>query len=63
MKIEFTIQETDKLKKLIKELNSYYDYDEEFENHTENWNVEDVDAQREIACELAGIIELKLKSK
>lgn len=62
MKIEFASEEIIKLKQLIRELYSYYDYDKEFENETENWNFQDVDAQREIAFELAGIIDSKLKS-
>ena len=58
--IEFTNEEIEKLSSLIKELNSFYDYDEEFDNHTEEWNFEDVNAQREIACEMAQILEDKI---
>ena len=57
--IEFTEKETKELKNLIKELDSYYDHDEEFENHIKEWNFEDVDAQREIALDIARILRYK----
>jgi hypothetical protein len=60
--ISFTEKEVATLKKLIKELDSFYDYDEEFENETENWSFEDVDAQREIALEIVETLRDKFIS-
>ena len=57
--IEFTEEEIKALKRLIKELDSFYDYDEEFENRTEEWNFEDVDTQREIAIDIANVLRNK----
>ncbi|MCL2313063.1 MAG: hypothetical protein FWC41_11395 [Firmicutes bacterium] len=59
MQIKFDKKEVEKIKKLIKEFNSYYDYDDEFENETENWSFDDVDNQRQIGSEIVGILEGK----
>jgi hypothetical protein len=57
--VKFTDNEIETLKKLIKELDSYYDYDIEFDNHAEEWDFEDLDAQREIALEIANVLRDK----
>ena len=58
--IEFSKQEIEKLKTLIREFDSFYDYDEIFDNETENWQFEDVDAQRQIALTFADILRDKV---
>jgi hypothetical protein len=57
--IVFTEEEIAKMKKLVKELHSFYDYDLEYDNHTEVWDFEDVDAQREIALNIASVLQDK----
>jgi len=57
--LNFTDKEIETLKKLIKELDSFYVFDTEFENHTEEWDFEDVDAQRAIALDIANVLRDK----
>jgi hypothetical protein len=56
--IEFTTQEINKLKKIIAELDTFY---EENENgKVKVWNFADVDVQREIALDIANILRNKI---
>lgn len=48
------------MKRLIKGLDSYYEHDAEFDNNTEDWALKDLDAQREIAVDIANILREKL---
>lgn len=59
--LEFSEQEIGTIRSLVGELNSYYEgiYDSNKE-WFQTWNFDDVDNQRQIACELAGILESKL---
>jgi len=57
--INFTEKEIEILKKLFKELDSFYDYDKEFKNRSEKWSFEDVDAQREIALDIVDVLRDK----
>ncbi|MDR0510629.1 MAG: hypothetical protein LBH06_06025 [Rikenellaceae bacterium] len=60
MNIVFTEKECETLKNLIAELDSfYYDDEEEVDGGNKTWRFDDVDAQREIACELANILRTK----
>lgn len=53
--LNFTNEEFRKLKKLIKELESYY------KDYEKPWSFEDVDDQRQIACEMLEIVKPKIK--
>jgi len=57
--LNFTEQEVETLKKLIKELDSFYVFDSDYNNRTEEWDFEDVNAQREIALDLANVLRDK----
>ncbi|CDN32342.1 hypothetical protein BN938_2270 [Mucinivorans hirudinis] len=50
MQIDIKVKDIKALRKLIKELNNYYKTDD-------CWSFEDVDGQRQIACEMAEILE------
>lgn len=60
MNIMFAKHEVEALKRLIKGLDSYYEHDAEFDNNTEDWALKDLDAQREIAVDIANILREKL---
>jgi hypothetical protein len=51
--MELTQKEYSTLQKLVKEFNSFYENEEE-------WNFDDLDAQREIGREIVDILETKI---
>ncbi|MDR2065038.1 MAG: hypothetical protein LBP85_04945 [Prevotellaceae bacterium] len=53
MKIDFTKEEITELQKLISDFNSFYETEDK-------WNFDDLDAQREIGCEIVKILKIKL---
>ncbi|GHT04774.1 hypothetical protein AGMMS49525_11470 [Bacteroidia bacterium] len=60
--VKFTEEEIGRLKNLMKELISYYEAKHDVNNDSfQPWRFEDVDEQRQIACELVSILDEKLE--
>ncbi|GHT25883.1 hypothetical protein FACS189430_12480 [Bacteroidia bacterium] len=54
MNVEFTQKEIEDLKKLISNFNLYY------ENKDDSWNFNDLEDQRQLACEIVNILTDKI---